>query len=135
MQDEQCWVIKKGEYYVNANFGALFSGVTTGFIFYSSEDLAKEKLNKLDELDNRYYIEYMNLKDIPNGERVHVEVDIENARFWICGELPIELQGLKNCLTPGRAYGLLYNCNEYYFYDNLGNNVNYFLIVPGKFVQ
>lgn len=35
---EQCWVIKnKDGYYVNPNFGALFTGITTGFVCFNNK--------------------------------------------------------------------------------------------------
>jgi len=135
MFDQQCWVIKnKDGYFVNAKFGALFSGLTTGFVGYDDEERAMEDLDMLGE---GYYSEYINLRDVPKGERIYDTVSIEDATFWVCGEIPIELQVLQNYLTPGKAYGLLYDAirDEYYFHDNHGNNTNYFLVVPGEFVQ
>ncbi len=132
MKDEQCWVIKKGEYYVNPKYKALFTGQCTGFTFYSNEETMRKDLDMLRE---GYYSEYINLRDVPKGERIYDTVSIEDATFWVCGEIPIELQDLQDYLTPGKAYGLLYDAirDEYYFHDNQGNNTNYFLVVPGEF--
>lgn len=134
MFDQECWVIKKDKYYVNAKFKALFTGITTGFTGYTNEETMKKDLEKLSE---GYYSEFVNLQDVPDGRRIYDKVSIKDAKFWVCGEIPIDLQGLQNCLTPGRAYGLLYDAirDEYYFHDNQGNNANYFLVVPGEFVQ
>jgi hypothetical protein len=119
---------------VNAKFKALFSGLTTGFTGYTNELAIKKDLDMLGE---GYYSEYINLRDVPKGERIYDTVSIEDATFWVCGEIPIELQVLQNYLTPGKAYELLYDAirDEYYFHDNQGNNTNYFLVVPGEFVQ
>lgn len=68
MFDLYCWVIKKGEYYVNAKFGALFTGITTGFTGYTNEETIKKDLEMMGE---DYYSRYINLKDIPKGERVY----------------------------------------------------------------
>ncbi len=70
MPNEMVWVIKKGEYYVNPKYRALFTGHTDGFTFYSNEEIVKEKLAILDE---GYYSEYINLRDIPEGERVYYD--------------------------------------------------------------
>lgn len=134
MKNEMVWVIKKGEYFVNPKFRALFSGITSGFTGYTNE---QTMLKDLEILGADYYSEFINLRDIPDGKRIYDMVRIEDATFWVCGEIPINMQGLRNCLTPGRFYGLLYDQerDEYYFHDNQGNNVNYFLVVPGKFIQ
>lgn len=68
MQNEKVWVIKKGEYYVNAKFRALFSGRTTGFTGYTNELTMQKDLEKLGE---GYYSEYVNFNDIPDGERFY----------------------------------------------------------------
>lgn len=71
MFDQQCWVIRNEDgYFVNAKFGALFTGITTGFIVYNNEETARKDLDKL---GREYYLEYINLKDIPKGERVYIE--------------------------------------------------------------
>ncbi len=70
MFDQQCWVIKKDGYYVNAKFKALFSGLTTGFTGYTNEETIKKDLEKLGQ---GYYSEYINLKDVPKGKRVYSE--------------------------------------------------------------
>lgn len=71
MFDQQCWVIKNEDgYFVNAKFGALFIGITTGFIAYDNEETARKDLDKL---GREYYLEYINLKDIPKGERVYID--------------------------------------------------------------
>lgn len=70
MKDEQCWVIKKGKYYVNPKYKALFSGHATGFTGYTN----KETMQKdLDMLGDGYYSEFINLRDVPDGERVYLE--------------------------------------------------------------
>lgn len=69
MFDQQCWVIKnKDGYYVNPDFKALFTGITTGFTGYINKETMKKDLEMLGE---RYHAEYINLKDIPKGERVY----------------------------------------------------------------
>lgn len=71
MQDEMVWVIKKDGLFVNPKFRALFSGYTSGFTFYNNEETAKDKLDKLGGLNDGYYIEYINLKNIPKGKRIY----------------------------------------------------------------
>lgn len=69
MPNQECWVIKNQDgYYVNPRFRALFSGHATGFTFFTIEETAKKRLGKLGE---GYYLEYVNLNDIPDGERVY----------------------------------------------------------------
>jgi len=71
LKDEMCWVIKNQEgYYVNPKFGALFDGYTTGFVFYGKKEILKKNLKMLGE---GYYSEYLNLKDVPQGERVYIK--------------------------------------------------------------
>ena len=130
MFDELCWVIKKDNFYVNAKFNAFFTGITTGFTGYSNEETMQKDLQRLGE---GYHAVYLNLKDVPRGERIYLEVDnIKDAKFWVCGEVP---EKLHHRLTPGRYYGLLKKRTEYYFQDNLNNNASYFLTIAGKFVQ
>ena len=39
MFDQQCWVIRNEDgYFVNAKFGALFTGITTGFVVDENEE-------------------------------------------------------------------------------------------------
>ena len=61
------------------------------------------------------------------------EPDIEDATHWICSKVP---DYFYNCITVGKLYKLLYDeqRDEYYFYDDMGRNVNYFLTAPGRFV-
>ena len=76
MQNEMVYVIKNQDgLFVNPKFRALFSGITSGFTFYGSEDLAREKLSRLGGLDelNGCYLDYINLKDVPRGERIYRE--------------------------------------------------------------
>lgn len=69
MFDQQCWVIKNEDgYFVNAKFGVLFTGITTGFTAYTNEETMKKDLEMMGE---DYYSRYINLKDIPKGERVY----------------------------------------------------------------
>lgn len=67
---EMVWVIKKGDYYVNPNFKALFTGRNvTGFTWWTNGQTA---LNKLEGLGEGYKVEYIDLDDIPlNGVRVY----------------------------------------------------------------
>ncbi len=70
MLDENVWVIRdKNGYFVNPNFKALFTGHATGFVFYTNEDIVRKKL---DILGDGFYVEYVNLGDIPDGARVWV---------------------------------------------------------------
>lgn len=71
MFDLYCWVIKKGEYYVNAKFGALFTGITTGFTGYTNEETMKKDLEMMGGLEEGYYYEQVNTNEIPKGERVY----------------------------------------------------------------
>lgn len=69
MSSQRCWVIKNRDgLFVNADFGALFSGRTTGFTGYDSEARMKEDLERL---GSGYYSEYIDLWSIPRGERVY----------------------------------------------------------------
>jgi hypothetical protein len=70
--NQQCWVIKKGKYYVNAGFKALFTGRTTGFVGYDKD---KEGIMKkdLEMLGEGYYAEYINFREIPDGERIYLD--------------------------------------------------------------
>lgn len=134
MKDEMIWVIKRGPYYVNPNFITFYTGLTTGFTAWTNKETMQKQLDRLDE---GYYSEFVNYNSIPDGEKIYLEFeDIKDAEFWECGELG-EFESLRNCLTPGRMYGLLWDRKpkEYYFEDNLGNNVNYFLSVPGRFLR
>jgi hypothetical protein len=71
MQDKMVYVIKnENGYYVNPKFGALFSGITSGFIFYNNKDIIKQDLKKLND---KHYSEYINLKDIPRGKRIYYD--------------------------------------------------------------
>ena len=70
MFDQQCWVIKKGEYYINPDFKALFTGITTGFTAYTNKETMEKDLKMLGE---EYYSKYINLKDVPKGERVYID--------------------------------------------------------------
>lgn len=67
----QCWVIKKGEYFVNADFKALFTGRVTGFVGYSNKDRMQKDLDKLGGSGEVYYSEQVNLNTIPKGVRVY----------------------------------------------------------------
>lgn len=69
---KQCWVIKNEQgYYVNANFGAMFTGIATGFIFYDADK--KETMQKdLERLGEGYYCEQVNLNEVPDGKRVYI---------------------------------------------------------------
>lgn len=68
MPNQQCWVIKKGKYFVNADFGALFTGRTTGFVGYSDKDRMQRDLDKLGK---GFYSEQVDLNEIPKGIRVY----------------------------------------------------------------
>jgi len=68
MKDEQCWVIKKEGYYVNPKYRSLYTGIATGFTFYSSEETMKKNLEALGE---GFHSDYINLKDVPDGERIY----------------------------------------------------------------
>lgn len=69
MFNQQCWVIKnKDGNYVNSDFRALFTGITTGFTGYTNEETMKKDLEMLGQ---EYYSEYINLKDVPKGKRVY----------------------------------------------------------------
>ena len=69
MQSEMVYVIKNEDgYYVNAKFGALFTGRNSGFSGYGDEGMVKKDLERLGE---GYYAEYVNLCDIPKGERIY----------------------------------------------------------------
>lgn len=69
MPDEQCYVIKNEDgYYVNAKFRALFTGITSGFSGYGDENEARKDLERL---GRGYHLEYINLKDVPKGERIY----------------------------------------------------------------
>jgi len=70
MQDEMVWVIKnENGYFVNANFGALFTGRTSGFSGYGREEEMKKDLEKLGE---GFKAKYINMNEIPRGERVYI---------------------------------------------------------------
>jgi len=71
LSNQQCWIIKKGEYYVNANFKALFTGRTSGFVGYIEKDRMQIDLDKLGGLEKGYYCEQVNLNEVPRGERVY----------------------------------------------------------------
>ena len=69
MRDEQVYVIKnKDGYYLNANYGVLFSGVTSGFIFYNNTDTLRRDLERLGE---GYHSEHVNFSELPNGKRIY----------------------------------------------------------------
>ncbi len=68
LSDRQVWVIKNQDgYYVNPDFQVLFTGHTSGFITYSNKETMEEDLEMLGE---GYYSEYININDIPKGERI-----------------------------------------------------------------
>lgn len=69
--DQQCWVIKKDKYYVNAGFRALFTGRTTGFVGYINKGKMQRDLDRLGGLEEGYYYEQVDLSKIPLGERVY----------------------------------------------------------------
>lgn len=46
----------------------LFSGITSGFTFYSNVDTAKKEMGKLNSLGHGFSLEYVEFKSIPNGK-------------------------------------------------------------------
>ena len=70
-KSNQCWVIKKGEYYVNVGFKALFTGRTTGFVGYVSKEKMQRDLDRLGGVGEGYYCEQVDLSEIPLGERIY----------------------------------------------------------------
>ena len=69
MQSEMVYVIKNEDgHYVNAKFGALFTGRTSGFRGYGDEGMAKKDLEKLGD---SYSMEHILYRNIPKGERVY----------------------------------------------------------------
>ncbi|MFA6843706.1 MAG: hypothetical protein WCR33_04820 [Bacilli bacterium] len=70
LSNAMVYVIKKEDgLYVNAKFGALFTGRTSGFSGYGDKEEMKKDLEKLGD---GYYGEYINLNEIPIGERVYL---------------------------------------------------------------
>jgi hypothetical protein len=70
-QNQMVWVIKKGEYFVNADFRALFTGRASGFVGYSNKERMQKDLDKLGGSGEGYYNEQVNLNTIPKGVRVY----------------------------------------------------------------
>lgn len=94
------WTIKDSEdNYVTANrcfiltdegwFYCSFTGLTTGFTFYSNELTAKRELEELRNFNNKYnfgkkfYLEYIDIKKIPNGKR-NIEKLKNNNKLNFC---------------------------------------------------
>ena len=71
-QNQECWVIKnKGGYYVNADFRALFTGRTSGFVGYDNRMEAEKDLERLGGEREGYNCKQVNLNDVPRGKRVY----------------------------------------------------------------
>lgn len=72
---DQCWVIRNADgYYVNVRgtkkgyFYTLYTGLTSGFTFYTSKKKMEDDLGLLGE---GFYYQYINLNNIGDGERIH----------------------------------------------------------------
>jgi hypothetical protein len=78
MQKESVWVIKNEKgHYINLRkrnhkyyLTTSYTGITTGFAFYTNEETMKNDLNILGK---GYHSEYISLKNIPNGERIKTD--------------------------------------------------------------
>jgi hypothetical protein len=77
MPDEFVWVIRdRRGHYVNVrklkkgHYYTTYDGVTTGFAFYNNEETIRRDLELL---GMGFYSEYINLRSIPNGVRIHSE--------------------------------------------------------------
>jgi hypothetical protein len=69
MLNEMVWVIRNEDgYFVNPKYGSLYTGITSGFMGHTREEEVKKSLERLGE---GYSVEYVNLSDIPNGERIY----------------------------------------------------------------
>ena len=69
--DERVGVIKDRDgHFVNPKYQSLFTGLCTGFTGYTNEDALKKHLEMLGE---GYYAEYINIREIPDGERVYLD--------------------------------------------------------------
>jgi len=77
MKNQLVYVLMNGdgEYIAPINHGGRwiyisYSGKTTGFKFYSNIETAKDRLSKLNEQGNRFYLKCVDMECIPMGKRI-----------------------------------------------------------------